>query len=714
MDKPKIYHSTGIMNKLRDKMPYIIIFLILAFVATIVFEWGMNYLGIQGGGQQVFANINGKEITYQQYEQLLQQNLEQMRQQNGGKDIDEATMDQIREQVWQSLVQQTLTSQEIERLGIKVSDAEILDWIYNRPENLPDAIKKNFMDSTGVFNVDFYQQALGMKTKEAVNFWNEVEKYLREVLLAEKLQTQITATINVTEGDILQKYRDDNIKANFQFAFLDLNSAIDTNLIAVTDADMKKYYEEHKDEFKQLEAVKFKYVTFSDAPTIDDSNSVKKGLEFVIRDMKEAKLEDSSLIRLVNDNSSVPFNNAFQKSSAFGKGALNFLFGAKNGDISPLIIDADAYKVIKLLDTKDGEDNYVNAAHILINFGADTAGAKKRAEDILARAKKGEDFTKLAVENSEDPSAKQNSGDLGWFMKGSMVKEFEDACMNAAPGSVVGVIKTQFGFHIINVKGKSKKEFRVAEVRKTVTAGQRTKDIARKRAQEFIADVDNGAIMDSLAKHMQIGIFSTPEISNDGNVPGAGQNKNLIKFGLANGKGKMYGPVKMQGGYGVYQITQKISAGYKNFDSVKTMMIKPKIQVEKRLAFLMKTAEEMKGKIAGGDLMSLQTQYPMYVFGTADSCSVSKPDPKIGLEYNLFNTIYSMKPGEISAPIKGQRGVFLVKLNWIMPFDQNNYNLKYAEIRKSLLDIKKQNAVQEWMQSLTQRAEIEDNREKFL
>ncbi|MCX6161973.1 MAG: hypothetical protein NTV87_11680, partial [Ignavibacteriae bacterium] len=230
----------------------------------------------------------------------------------------------------------------------------------------------------------------------------------------------------------------------------------------------------------------------------------------------------------------------------------------------------------------------------------------------------------------------------------------------------------------------------------------------------FIADVDNGAIMDSLAKHMQIGIFSTPEISIDGNVPGAGQNKNLIKFGLANSKGKMYGPVKMQGGYGVYQITQKISAGYKNFDSVKTMMIKPKIQVEKRLAYLMKMAEEMKGKTAGGDLMSLQTQYPMYVFGTADSCSVSKPDPKIGLEYNLFNTLYSMKPGEISSPIKGQRGVFLVKLNWITPFDQNNYNLKYAEIRKSLLDIKKQNAVQEWMQSLTQRAEIEDNREKFL
>ncbi|MCE1166085.1 MAG: SurA N-terminal domain-containing protein, partial [Bacteroidetes bacterium] len=201
--KQKTTHGTGVMNKLRDKMPYIIIFLIIAFVGLIVFEWGMNYLGMRGSQQVVFGKVNGQEITYQEFEKALQQQVEQMRQQNGNKDIDDATMDQIREQVWNSLVQQTLTKQEIDRLGISVSDGEILDYIYNRPEQLPEAIRRNFVDSTGTFNMDFYQQALGMKTKEATQFWNEVERYMREVLVADKLQNYITSSVLVTESEVL-------------------------------------------------------------------------------------------------------------------------------------------------------------------------------------------------------------------------------------------------------------------------------------------------------------------------------------------------------------------------------------------------------------------------------------------------------------------------------------------------------------------------------
>ncbi len=212
--RQKASHGTGIMNKMRDKMPYIIVFLIIAFVGLIVFEWGMNYLGMRGGDMVIFGSVNGEEITYQEYEQALQQQLEMMRQQNGGKDVDDATLEQIKEQVWNQLVQQKLTKQEIDRLGITVSDNEILDFIYNRPDQLPEAIRRNFIDSTGVFNMEFYQQALGMKTKEATQFWNQVEIYMREVLLSDKLQNYITASVIVPEEDVIQKYKDDNIKAS--------------------------------------------------------------------------------------------------------------------------------------------------------------------------------------------------------------------------------------------------------------------------------------------------------------------------------------------------------------------------------------------------------------------------------------------------------------------------------------------------------------------
>ncbi|MBK9333219.1 MAG: SurA N-terminal domain-containing protein [Ignavibacteria bacterium] len=191
------------MNKMRDKMPLIIIILIIAFLATIVFEWGMNYMGI-GGQTEAFGKINDSEISYQDFERIVQQQIEQQRQQNPDAEITDANMSQIREQVWNSLVNQTITRQAIEKYGITVSDREILDWIYNRPETLPDQIKRNFMDSTGVFNASFYQQALGMKTPEATQFWSQVENYVRETLLSEKLQAVISEGAVVTEGDVLQ------------------------------------------------------------------------------------------------------------------------------------------------------------------------------------------------------------------------------------------------------------------------------------------------------------------------------------------------------------------------------------------------------------------------------------------------------------------------------------------------------------------------------
>lgn len=715
--KQKSTHGTGVMNKMRDSMPYIIVFLIIAFVGLIVFEWGMNYLGMRGGDKAVFGKVNGEEITYQEYEKMLQQQLENMRQQSGGKDVDDATLEQLKEQVWNSLVQQTLTKQEIARLGITVSDNEILEVIYKNPEQLPEAIKRNFMDSTGVFNADFYQQALGMKTKEATQFWNQVEAYMREVILSDKLQTYITASIIVTESDVLQKYKDDNIKASFRYAFLDVNSVTDTTQFLVSEDEMKSYFNEHKDEFKQEEAVKFKYVVFSDAPTLDDTNSLKKQMEFLVKDVKNSKLEDSTLIKLVNDNSSAPFKADFQKPSqigAAGKNALNFLFNAKPDETSGLLIDQDGFKILRLLEVKEGEDTYVSASHILINFGTDTLGAKKQLEDILKRAKSGESFDKLAGELSQDPSAKQNNGDLGWFTKGAMVKEFEDAAMNGKVGDIVGPIKTQFGWHLIKIKDKSKKEFKFAEIKKPVTAGQRTKDIARKKAQEFLSDVEAGAIIDSLAKNMMMPLLSTPEISKGGFVPGAGQNKNIIEFGLTNKKSKIYGPAKVQGGYAVYMITDKIAEGYKNYDSVKIALVKPKVAQIKKFNYLQKVASDLRSKVTGGDILALQTMFPQNLFGTADSVSISKPDPKLGLDYPLYNTVFSMKPGEVSNPIKGTRGYYVAVLNWVTPFDQNDYVVKQTDIRKQMLGTKKQQAVQEWMTNLTNNAKIEDHRDKYL
>jgi peptidyl-prolyl cis-trans isomerase C len=101
----------------------------------------------------------------------------------------------------------------------------------------------------------------------------------------------------------------------------------------------------------------------------------------------------------------------------------------------------------------------VKASHILIqvNKDADEAGEKKalkKIEDLLKRAKKGEDFAQMAKENSEDPSAAQNGGDLGYFTHGQMVPEFDKAAFALKPGEISDIVQSSFGYHIIKCEDK--------------------------------------------------------------------------------------------------------------------------------------------------------------------------------------------------------------------------------------------------------------------
>ena len=87
--------------------------------------------------------------------------------------------------------------------------------------------------------------------------------------------------------------------------------------------------------------------------------------------------------------------------------------------------------------------NEINASHILVK-------TEKEAKEILEEMKSGKEFDILAFEKSLCPSSK-NKGALGWFGKGMMVKEFEEACFNSKKGEILGPIKTQFGYHIIKI-----------------------------------------------------------------------------------------------------------------------------------------------------------------------------------------------------------------------------------------------------------------------
>lgn len=143
----------------------------------------------------------------------------------------------------------------------------------------------------------------------------------------------------------------------------------------------------------------------------------------------------------------------------------------------------------------------VRASHILFRTKPDSDKdvAKRRAEETLARLKKGEDFGKLAKELSEDPGSAQNDGDLGFFAHDAMVGPFADTAFALKKGELSGVVETQYGFHIIKVT-----DTRAAGLMPFADA----KDDIVNELDEQERDKAEHAYLDELKKHAKIEIVA--------------------------------------------------------------------------------------------------------------------------------------------------------------------------------------------------------------
>ena len=148
------------MQTLRKYMKQIFWVVAIAFIATIVFSWGMGGFKDKGyqAQQGIIGIINGQKIQYQQFAMALDQEIENLKLQSGNQDISEYRIQSLRDQIWESIVQNILLTQEIDRLNIQASPDEIVFQLRNNP---PEFIRSNEQFQTeGQFDMTKYQQAL--------------------------------------------------------------------------------------------------------------------------------------------------------------------------------------------------------------------------------------------------------------------------------------------------------------------------------------------------------------------------------------------------------------------------------------------------------------------------------------------------------------------------------------------------------------------------
>ena len=677
------------------------------FVVYIVLDWGMDITGRKSRGQGIQAQnvgeIDGREITYREYSDMVKQASENQKQQSG-QEPDENQLRNIREQVWNQLVDDHVYQKEIDRLGIKVTDQEIVDWV--RGTNPPDMLRNQFTDSTGNFKrADYDAAIMNPKNRELLI---KVEDFLRKQRAREKLQSILVASVRVSDGDILQHYMDQNIKYDGEYVFFDPNQLVPDAEVKVGDDDLKKYYNDHSGEYKTEPTRKIKYVLFAEAASKSDSDGVVTDLKDLVSRVKAG----ANFADLAKTYSDTPPSETTVKHGDVSPDKESAIFAANAGDLVGPITDADGYHVIKVNAFKGGTDDFIRASHILLRWeGADSAKVLKEANAIAARVRNGEDFATVAREKSSDGTAARG-GDLGWFGKGRMVKPFDEAAFKAKVGQIVGPVKTSFGYHIIKVTARDNRQATVIDLKMAVKASASTKDLISQQAQDFSFIAKQGDFVKE-ASGQKYTILETQSFQKGSFIPGLGVNQALNKFAFSNKVGKAGDAVSVSNGYVVAMVSSVNDAGLKPFDEVKPQ-IEAAVKLAKKMEKVKPIADQVRSAFSSGDsLGKVSSIQPKVAASRLTQYTMTGFLPGVGRDGGFSGAVSGMNINEISPVIKGERGYFIVKLSAKTAFDEAAFNAQKDAIRTQMLNERKNRFLSAWSENLKKASEIVDNRDMF-
>ena len=693
-----------IMTRMRDSMPYVLFGLLIAFLITIVFEWGMDYMGLRGRGSDVVGKVDGKKITYKEFSDLLKAYTDNQKAQTGNEP-DENQLSQTRDQVWQTIITQHLIDEEIRRLGITVTDEELRDWA--RGDNPPQMLTRNFIDSTGRFNRQAYDQAIMDPRNKDILV--QVEPELRRQRLSEKLQSLVLASVRVSEGDIMNRYLDQKQQFEVLYALFDANQMVKDDQVQVTDADLKSYYDENLDQYKVEASRKMKYVQFKEVASSSDSTSIRTEID----DAAQKARSGMDFVQLT------AYTDKTDSGAWFHRGELpsgldSAVFSAKVGDIIGPRLEGDGYHLTKILDERKSDKDYVRASHILFSFEGekDTNAVKATARDVAAQAKAGKDFASLARKFSKDPGSASRGGDLGWFTRGRMVKEFENAVFKMRVGEVAGPIRSQFGLHVIKLDRKDNAEMKIANIVLPIVPGSQTKNDIFERSRDFAYNARESEFAKE-AQSTGLEVKETQVQEKGGVVPGIGLNEPITRWAFKNKVGSVSEPFTVAGGYAVFTVSEIKNAGVRPFEEVKEAM-KPIVLRKKKLSKTEEMAAALKARLAPGDSLSrIATLDPAIKVQRSGQFTLSAGVPGIGRDLSFLGAVSGLSVGQISAPVSGFRGAYLIQLLSKTSFDSAAYAAERDGLKNQLLQEKKNRFLSDWIAKLKDNADIEDDRENF-
>ncbi|NLL28300.1 MAG: hypothetical protein GX259_05855 [Bacteroidales bacterium] len=684
-----------------------------------------DFLSSGSGGRrkiEPLAVVFGEKIDYIDFTNKLENRKEQYMMQYGNDMQFNGSINfQISNEVYEKMVEDEILKEEYEKLGLVLSDAEIGDMFTGYFVN-PIVMQLFTNPETGVFDrnqvINFIEN-LDQQPHEVQQSWHMYENMIIEERYKQKYINLINKAFYIPKAFVDR----DNIDKNkrFSVAYTGLRySDINDSTVTVTEDEMKKYYESHKYNFiYEEDLASIDFVVFDVKPSSKDMDVAQSNIDTVFSQLKS--VEDKDIVSFINYNSDIDYvwDSSFVKREYLPVKA-DTLFDASLGTTVRPYLENNIFFIHKLLERKSIPDS-LKAAHILIAYeGALRADqevtrtkdeAKKIADSLLAvvRGKDSTLFAQVAQANSNDPSAIQNGGYLGWFQEGSMVPEFNKACLDGANGSF-SVVESDFGYHVIKVMGKTKpiSKVKIATVKRSVLPSKETLDSVYNVANVFAAEsktaeaFEKNIVDKGYNKRLAERVRTT-----DYTVPGVEDGREIVRWAYneKTEKDDVSGVFTLdnESKYVIAVLKNRINKDNVKFADVKDL-VEPFAKREKKAQILL---DKMNNSISG--LNSID-EIASKINASVDSFDVTFSTyslPSFGPEPEVVGNISATtQKNVISSPVKGESSVIVYSVYDITEAQEANADMIKAQKQQFF-----QSKVNyELFRSLKKKAKIKDNR----
>jgi len=349
----------------------------------------------------------------------------------------------------------------------------------------------------------------------------------------------------------------------------------------------------------------------------------------------------------------------------------------------------------------------------------DSISVQKLATAIYERAKEGEEFATLANEYSVDPGNQgTKGGDLGWFGKGQMVKEFEKAAFTAKKGEIIEPVKSNFGYHIIYVRDKKvengEEKVLASHILLKIEISSTTLSNLKRDATLFSYDAQDNGFSSAVSEH-NLDIGNHKKMNEEGfSIKGLGGLRAGVRFAFNSKVGDVSDILENDQYFSVFTLDTIIAPGFKSYEEVQAQ-IKSTLKKTKVMAATLDEANKLLLSISGNDMKlddAIDDDSELDAVKN-ESKQLVQGFTSIGRSNYVTGALLAAKPGEILGPLETARGHAIIELKEISVFDSTEYEVQKESIRKTIFNQKQNQFFQAWLDDLKEDAEIVDNRKFY-